>query len=587
MNKKLIITEQQYKKLKFFLLESTFDEMAKKVIKNGDTISITTQGKKLNFVVVDNTNGQILMDVSDKNSDYFGRRAFLTFNSFNDNKLELNLASEKQKEENPPQFKTWAKWTLKDVEGINVSRDGKVIDGTNYDPNSEENKKRKSRFIEAIATLGEGDAISIETEGKIGTIILDYINKSNGFVNFELSEKTKNALGNANITGVDISLDESNIEVNENGLLSLSVVTYETQDGNVQKKESKIQNIKNVNVTNSEDSENSEESEDSEESENEGDGKRKSRFIEALATLGEGDVVHLGIAGKNEPIYLDYLNKSNGVVNFELSEKTKNALGNPNITSLDISLDESNIEETKEGNLNVGVITYETKDGNIEKNKTKIQNIRTVNISNAKDSEEEKPEEEEDNEPELDAQKIYDIITGDTQLRNAFYKRPSFWKSFTAELKGEKPKTTGYTVVQNLIDDYISGEGEKRLGKNFIKEKNIKFRPLDNILIRYVENGENKEYRLNKNQEITNMRYIGGKPTDGSKYNLELVNPDIDVIIKEKTQRENTYVCDVIKKYTEKVTDKNGKVKQITKYSEPAKDITIEFIDSLGYRVDK
>ena len=38
MNKKLVITEQQYKNLKFFLLESTFDEMAKKVIKKGDTI---------------------------------------------------------------------------------------------------------------------------------------------------------------------------------------------------------------------------------------------------------------------------------------------------------------------------------------------------------------------------------------------------------------------------------------------------------------------------------------------------------------------------------------------------------------------
>ena len=205
MNKKLIITEEQYKNLKFFLLESTFDEMAKKVIKNGDTITITTQGKKFNFAVVNNTSGQILMDVSDKNSEYFGRRAFLTFNSFNDNLLTLNLASDKQKEEEPPQVKTWAKWTLKDVEQIDVSRGGKVIDGTNLDGKSEEqDSKRKSRFIEAISTLNDGDAISLETNGKIGGIVLNFMSKSSSFVHFELSEGTKDALGNPNITGVDI-----------------------------------------------------------------------------------------------------------------------------------------------------------------------------------------------------------------------------------------------------------------------------------------------------------------------------------------------------------------------------------------------
>lgn len=568
MNKKLIITEEQYKNLKFFLLESTFDEMAKKVIKNGDTITITTQGKKFNFAVVNNTSGQILMDVSDKNSEYFGRRAFLTFNSFNDNLLTLNLASDKQKEEQPPQVKTWAKWTLKDVEQIDVSRGGKIIDGTNLDGKSEEqDSKRKSRFIEAISTLNDGDAISFETNGKIGGIILNFISKSSGFVHFELSEGTKDALGNPNITGVDISLDESHIEETQNGLLTVDIVTYETKDGNVDKSQSKIQNIADFTITNAEDEDEEEDSEDN--------SKLKSRFIETVATLGEGDALDLAIDGKEESIILNFMSKSSGFVHFELAEETKDALGNPNITGVDISLDENKVEVTKEGTINVDIITYETKGADIEKKNSKIQNIKDVNVSNAED--------EDDGKEELNGQEIYNIITGDTQLRNAFYKRPSFWKSFVGELKGEKPKTTGYVVVQNLIDRYMDDEAEKKLGKNFIKELDIKFRPLENILIRYGANGD---YRLATNQEVTNMRYIGSKPSDG-EYGILLSNSDIDIIVKEKTDKQNVYVCDVIKKYTEKVKGDDGKEKTINKESKPEKDITIEFIDSRGYRVDK
>ena len=261
MNKKLIITEQQYKNLKFFLLESTFDEMAKQVIKKGDTITITTQGKKFNFEVVDNNSGLILMDVSDKNSDYFGRRAFLSFTSFNDNKLELNLASEKQKEEQPPQVKTWAKWTLKDVDQIDVFRGGKMVDGTNFDPNGEENTKRKQRFIEAITSLNDGDRIIIETTGKLEEIFLDYIGKTGSAVQFELGEDTEDDLGNINISSIEIPTNENDIEVTKEGLLTIKIITYESKDGNMEKKESKIQNIRDFVVTNDDDVESDEDQE--------------------------------------------------------------------------------------------------------------------------------------------------------------------------------------------------------------------------------------------------------------------------------------------------------------------------------------
>lgn len=454
MNKKLIITEEQYRNLKFFLLETTFFNMAEKVMEKDDVVTITTNGKKLNFKVITKYGSEIYMDNIDKDSEYFGKRIFLNRMSFENNNLAIQVAKDdEQKNENPPKGNTWQKMTLKNVEDISVSRDGKVIDGTNYNPSSEKNEKLKNRFIESISTLGDGDAISLETDGKIGNVVLNFMNKNSDSVNFELSEETKDDLGNPNISSVAISLDTKNIEVTKNGLLNLNVLTYETnEEGNIQKKQSKIKNISDFSVTNIEDK-----------------------------------------------------------------------------------------------------------------------------------PEEEKPEEEE--EDDLDGQKIFNIITGDTQLRNAFYKKPSFWRSFTAELKGEKPKTTGYTVVKNLVDRYMDDSAEKKLGKNFLRDKDIKFRPLENIIIRY---GDNKDYRIARLEEIDNVRYIGSKPSEeGSNYNILLSNQDIDVLVKEKTEKQNVYLCDVIRKYKQIVKDDEGKEKKIKKYSKPAKDISIEFIDSLGYRVDK
>ena len=459
MNKKLIITEEQYKNLKFFLLESTFFEMADTIIKKGDTITITTSGKKLNFNVVENFQGQLYMDNIDKDSEYFGKRIFLNKMSFDNNNLEIQVAKDdEQKNEKPLKGNTWQKMTLKNVDEITVSRNGKSLDGTNYDVNAEKNKKQKNRFIESISTLNDGDAISLETDGKIKNIVLDFMSKSSGFVHFELSEETKDALGNPNITGVDISLNEKDIEVTKNGLLNVNIITYESKDGNMEKKESKIQNIAEFSVTNVED----------------------------------------------------------------------------------------------------------------------------------KPKEEEKPEEEkpEDTEDDFDAKKVFDILANDTELRNAFYKRPSFWRSFTAELKGEKPKTTGYTYVKNLLNNYMDDEATKKLGKNFLHQGKISFRPLEEVNIRWTENKKNRIMSLNSNN-ITTVNWKRSEPSESGEYYTLLNNNEIDILVKEKGDKPNTYICDIFKKYkTTKLDDEGEKVTKIVR-SEPAEDITVEFLKSPGYRLDK
>jgi hypothetical protein len=165
MNKKLIITEQQYKAIKSYLLETRFDELANKVIKPNDIITIVMNGKEYNFKVFRNDIGRIYMDNIDKNSEYYEKRVFLTSNSFQDDNLMINVAKDdKQKEESPLKGNTWPKTTLKGVEDIKVTRDGDVIDGTAYD---EKNKEKKNEFIKTLTSLNEGETLKLELDNNV------------------------------------------------------------------------------------------------------------------------------------------------------------------------------------------------------------------------------------------------------------------------------------------------------------------------------------------------------------------------------------------------------------------------------------
>jgi hypothetical protein len=460
MNKKLIITEEQYRNLKFFILETTFSDMADKIIKKDDVITITSNNKKLNFKVIDNFSGQIYMDNIDKDNEYFGKRVFLNKLSFNNNNLQIQVAKDdEQKNEEPPKGSTWQKMTLKNIEQIDVSRGGEIIDGTNFDVKSEE---LKNGFIELLSTLNEGESLKLETEGEIGDIILDVLSKSSGFIHFEISEETKDALGNPNISTVDISTNKDMVEVDENGLLSISVITYESKDGSMDKKEEKIKNIKDF-------------------------------------------------------------------------------------SSL-------NTEENPEDN-----------------------NVETE-------------EEPEDNEDDFDAKEIFNILSNDTELKNAFYKRPTFWRSFVAELKGEKPKTTGYTYVQNLLRNYMDDSTKKKLGKNFLKQGKISFRPLEDIKLRWVEKGKNKLEEFDVNDFIS-VNWKRSEPMGGAEYGTLLRNNTIDVLVKQKSDKPNTYICDIYRRFPVTTVDAEGDKTTKIKRSEPAEDITVEFlkspVNSPGYSADK
>lgn len=129
MNKKLIITETQYNRLQKLLIETPFNQMVDNKIKVGDEINIKWDGGENNFKVINEINGQVIMDCIDKNYTDF---RFLVFHtSLNNDRLELrrvNKVTDSDKLNNP---KSWPKINLKGISNIEIKRNGNIVDSLN------------------------------------------------------------------------------------------------------------------------------------------------------------------------------------------------------------------------------------------------------------------------------------------------------------------------------------------------------------------------------------------------------------------------------------------------------------------------
>ena len=68
--------------------------------------------------------------------------------------------------------------------------------------------------------------------------------------------------------------------------------------------------------------------------------------------------------------------------------------------------------------------------------------------------------------------------------------------------------------------------------------------------------------------------------------NIKLINNNIEIILKEKTEKPDTYICDIVKLYTETIKDEKGDNKTVIKRTPPAKDIEIKLKNSTGYTSD-
>jgi hypothetical protein len=223
-NKKIKITESQYKRILNLLVEAPFNNIVNNIIQVGDIITISHKNSKNNFKVLDNLSGHITMDNVDKKSININFRYYVVSTSLNGSSLSLkrvNKVKDKDKLDNPD---SWETTTINDITNFQISRDGSVIDsvdglGVSNEINSEEVIGRKIGYLLDNLTEGKGVKIAMKNTfilfccvSRTQNIFELEISKNNSFPklsewdNFSLTIK-----GNGD--DEDISLFEQNKDI--------------------------------------------------------------------------------------------------------------------------------------------------------------------------------------------------------------------------------------------------------------------------------------------------------------------------------------------------------------------------------------
>ncbi len=125
---KLILTESQYNRLNKFILETRFDVVVKGTINVGDVVRITYKNTTNNFRVIQNNNGQVIMDNIDAGSTLINYRYFMTFTGLHGNELDIKRVNKVKEKDKLNSINSWTPLVVKNITNIEVVRDNKVID---------------------------------------------------------------------------------------------------------------------------------------------------------------------------------------------------------------------------------------------------------------------------------------------------------------------------------------------------------------------------------------------------------------------------------------------------------------------------
>lgn len=170
----------------------------------------------------------------------------------------------------------------------------------------------------------------------------------------------------------------------------------------------------------------------------------------------------------------------------------------------------------------------------------------------------------------------YKEIMNDPNLKQAFYKAPSFWNYFTSALKGKPAKGTGIYPTLKLVDTYKNNEIDK-IFPGFTDKQNQRaiFEIKRPISIPYKIKNSNETIFLDVDSgNAVVQQYKIGQGT--TKVLLDKTS-GFKIIIKSKTPNiKDTYTCDF---YVD--------LDNVTKNTYKKENVSVTFGKSPGYEPEK
>jgi len=172
---------------------------------------------------------------------------------------------------------------------------------------------------------------------------------------------------------------------------------------------------------------------------------------------------------------------------------------------------------------------------NVEPKKEPSQELEPENPQDVKSDEELRQE----------AKAAYEMILNDPLLKKAFYRKPSFWNLFVAELKGKKAMGKGILPTLQILNRYGTDKLNHELDAEFIQGKSVGFQTYGKP---YTINIDDKVFQLDagkiykavvRNYKTGDNFYVlDSKEGNGNGYKL---------YVKSKTDVQDVYRCELIR----------------------------------------
>jgi hypothetical protein len=172
----------------------------------------------------------------------------------------------------------------------------------------------------------------------------------------------------------------------------------------------------------------------------------------------------------------------------------------------------------------------------------------------------------------------YKEIINDPDLKNAFYKAPTFWNYFMATLKGKPAKGSGLYPTLKMVNTHKNKEIDKQFAGFADKQnKRASFNLKQMISIPYKVKNSNETKTLDIHSGLQSaivQQYAVGQGTTKVLINK---NEGFKMVVKNKIPNApNTFRCDFYV-YLDNVTSDKYKIE----------DVVVEFGKSPGYEPEK
>lgn len=168
-----------------------------------------------------------------------------------------------------------------------------------------------------------------------------------------------------------------------------------------------------------------------------------------------------------------------------------------------------------------------------------------------------------------------DMILNDPTLKQAFFQQPSLWNLFKAEMTGKKATGKGILPTIQLVGEYEKNEKYKRLGAEFIENRDVHYR-LDNRVVITFKTDEGEETFVREKGQTYVIKIAEHRLGEDIKlvYGNENDKDSYTIYIRKKTDIANVFFCDFVKYDFTKEHKKNIQ-----------KDVSVKFlkIDKADY----